>query len=315
MYQIIMYLSIIIPVFNEQDSLKPIFSKIKNTFKSLQKPYEVIFIDDGSTDNSFDILKTLEKENSSVSLFSFRKNLGKSQGLMLGFQKAKGEFIGTLDADLQDEPQSILDLLEYLHEKKADMVNGWRTNRKDSEFKKKASKAFNNLITKVFSLSLHDINCPVKVYKWETVADLRLYGGLHRFIPLLIHNMGFKIAEKEVVNHPRLYGQSKYRSSKVLTDLPDLFTIYFLTNYAGRPLHFFGRIGAVPFLIGIIVLVYLVLVKLGGESIGTRPLLTFGVLLTLFGVQIIFTGFLADLIVNTTSKHTSTFPLKYESKN
>lgn len=306
-------ISFVIPLYNEEKSLRELTQKIKEAMSKANKTYEILYIDDGSTDSSLEVLKEIEKENTNVKVYSFRKNLGKSEALTLGFQKAKGEYVATLDADLQDDPESIQELLDELVEKKLDVINGHRIGRKDTPFKRYASAVFNNLISKMFDLTLHDMNCPVKVFKSETVKDLQLYGGLHRFIPLLIHDMGYKVGEREVVNHPRKYGISKFKGSKVITDLPDLFTIYFLTNYSARPLHFFAKIGFIPLIVGSVTLLYLLLQRLEGYQIGTRPLLTFGVLLTLFGVQIIFTGFLADLIVNTTKKETKKIPLKYES--
>lgn len=309
-----MYLSVVIPVFNEEESLEELNSYIEASLSKLNKPFEIIFIDDGSDDSSLQILKKIEQENQNVKVYSFRKNLGKSHALMLGFQKANAEYIATLDADLQDDPEDLLVLLKILEDKKVDLVIGWRRQRRDSSFKIRSSKIFNILLNKIFNIQLHDINCPVKVFRGSVAKDLQLYGGLHRFIPLMVHEMGYKIVEKDVFHHPRKYGTSKFRGTKIITDIPDLFTVYFLTKYSGRPLHFFGKIGLIPFVIGSFILSYLFILRLLGERIGTRPLLTFGVLLVTFGVQIIMTGLLADLIVNITNKKDIEYPLKYESQ-
>lgn len=307
------YYSIIVPVMNESESLPELYQKLTSTFLSLKKDYEVIFIDDGSTDNSLLVLKNFEKKDTSVRIYSFRRNFGKSYALRTGFQQARGEYVITVDADLQDDPTSIKPLLTTLRKEELDMVTGWRKNRQDSGIKKIFSKVFNGLISYLFKLKIHDLNCGLKVYKREVTQDLRLYGGMHRFIPLLASEMGYKVGEKEVINNKRKYGVSKYKATKVFTDLPDLFTIYFITKYTNRPLHFFGKIGSFILLIGGIILVYLSILRLLGERIGGRPLLTFGILFVIAGIQIIVTGLLADLIVQSNSKDEDSIPLKYAS--
>jgi|SRR3990167_688672 len=304
--------SIVIPIYNEQESIRELISNIKRAFSGVKKTYEMIFIDDGSTDKTLSILKNVRTENKDIKIYSFRKNLGKSPALMLGFARSTGKTIVTLDADLQDDPSNIMALYQKLTKNGYDIVTGWRKDRKDNIFKIMSSQIFNKIVSVLFGLKLHDLNSGLKIYKSEAAKDLKIYGGMHRFIPIIAQEMGYKVAEKEILHHPRKYGFSKYKFTKIFTDVPDLITIYFLTKYTRRPLHFFGKIGAFVFTIGFIILLYLSYLRFIGERIGGRPLLLFGVLLILAGMQIIFTGLLADLIVNINSKDDDDFPIKFE---
>ncbi|HRN96454.1 MAG TPA: glycosyltransferase family 2 protein [Candidatus Levybacteria bacterium] len=307
------YLSIVIPIFNEEDSVHELVEQIQSAMKKLSKPYEIIFVDDGSTDKTVIILKNLKKKLSQIQILSHRRNLGKSHALMHGFERAQGKYIATLDADLQDNPEEIVLLLSYLKNQDLDMVTGWRKNRQDTGSIKSVSRIANGFILKVFKLTIHDLNAGLKVYKAEAAKELNLYGGLHRFIPIMLSELGYKVGEHEVKNRPRKFGYSKYRASKVLTDLPDLFTIYFLTKFTDKPLHFFGRIGFVPLFSGSLILGYLSILRLFfDQSIGTRPLLMFGVLMVIFGMQLMLTGLLGDLIVNMNMKKRHKLTTHYE---
>lgn len=309
------YLSIVIPIFNEEESVQELVEQIHSAMKKLNKQYEIIFVDDGSTDTTLSLLKEIQKKNKEVKIVAHRRNLGKSHALMHGFEKAEGEYIATLDADLQDNPEEILLLLSYLQDKNLDMVTGWRRNRQDTGSIKSVSRIANGFILRLFNLSIHDLNAGIKVYVSDAAKDLNLYGGLHRFIPIMLSELGYKVGEHEVKNRPRKFGYSKYRASKVFTDLPDLFTIYFLTKFTDKPLHFFGRIGFLPFLLGLVILMYLSFLRLFlDQSIGTRPLLMFGVLMVIFGMQLMLTGLLGDLIVNMNMKKRQKSPPLYESK-
>lgn len=305
--------SIIIPVFNEEESLKELLQTIKKSFSRIKKSYEIIFIDDGSFDSSLDILKRLEKDNKEIRVFSFRRNLGKSNALMMGFQQARGEFIVTMDADLQDDPSNIKALETKLIKGDFDMVTGWRKDRRDSPYKKITSHIFNNIVSHLFAIKIHDLNSGLKLYRQEVVKELHIYGGMHRFIPVIVNELGYRVAELETLHHPRKYGKSKYKATKVITNIPDLLTIYFLTKYTRRPLHFFGKIGTLLFILGIIALGYLSILHLMGQRIGTRPLLFFGMLLIIAGIQTVFTGLLADLFINERKNEPINFPLKYVS--
>jgi glycosyltransferase involved in cell wall biosynthesis len=308
--------SIVVPVFNEEQSLRELMASIKKAFADTKKTYEIIFIDDGSTDKSLEILKRLTRENKNVRVLSFRRNLGKSSSLMLGFREAQGKYIATIDADLQDDPSSILALAKKLTRGKYDLVTGWRKNRKDNFFKKLSSRFFNKIaVPALFKTRLNDLNSGLKLYRSETAKVLKLYGGMHRFIPVIANEMGFSVAEKETAHHRRKYGESKYKASKILTDLPDLLTIYFIIKYDRRPLHFFGKIGGFIFGAGVSILLYLSYLRLFlNEKIGDRPLLFLGILLVIAGIQTLFTGLLADLIVNKNQKESDDFSIKYDSK-
>jgi len=305
--------SLVIPVCNEEESIPQLLEQITSVFKEFDKSYEILFIDDGSTDTSLELLKTLEKNNSHIKIFAFRRNLGKSTALSLGFQEAEGEFILTLDADLQDDPSNIPVLFEYLQSHELDLVTGWRKLRKDRARTKLSSKFFNWLVSVMFGLKLNDLNSGLKLYRSDLAKELNIYGGMHRFIPVMADEMGFRVSEIPVVHHERKFGYSKYKATKIFTALPDLFTIYFLTKYTIRPLHFFSKIGVFSLVLGSILLMYLVFEKLAGHAIGNRPLLIFAVLFVIAGVQTIFTGFLADLLVNLNHKEAKRFPLKYKS--
>ncbi|MFH1833033.1 MAG: glycosyltransferase family 2 protein [Candidatus Levyibacteriota bacterium] len=307
-------LSVIVPLFNEEESLPFLLAEIKKALFGISGEYEVIFVDDGSKDKSLDILKKFAKDDKNVRIFSFRKNIGKAEALTLGFQKARGDYIVTLDADLQDKPSEIFKLIKKIKDG-YDLVCAWRKDRQDPFLKIISSKLFNFLAGSFWGLKLHDYNCGLKLYNQESVKGLHLYGGMHRFIPLIIHQQGFKVTEVAVSHEKRKFGKSKYGFSKLWKDLPDLFTMLFLTKYGNRPLHFFGMVGCVLLLLGVLILGYLTVIHFQGQAIGTRPLLFFGMLLILSGFQVFFSGFLADLMINKSYKKDAIeFPLKYSSE-
>lgn len=310
-------LSFVIPVFNEEESLPHFYKELVSEIVKTTKDYEIIFVDDGSTDTTLQILKDLLKKDKNIRIFSFRANRGKAEALTLGFSKVKGEFVVTMDADLQDLPE---ELPKFIVKQKEgfDCVSGWRKDRKDKPHMIVISKVFNFTVKIFWGLRLHDYNCGFKFYTKEAAQSLNLYGGRHRFIPLLLSQQGFKVGEIQVHHQKRLWGKSKYGFGKIFKDIPDMFTIIFLSKYARRPMHFFGLVGGILFLSGLLTLVYLTLVKIGGESIGGRPLLFLGMLLVISGLQVFFTGFLADFILNMnqqlpTSKDEKTL-IKYSSE-
>ena len=308
-------ISIVVPLFNEEESLNAFYDELTKGIQKLDENYEIIFIDDGSADRSLEILKEIEKKDNRIRIYSFRKNNGKAEALTLGFQKAKGDYIVTLDADLQDKPKEIGKLLGEAKKGKWDVICGWRKERKDSISKILSSKVFNGLVWAFWGFKLHDYNCGLKLYSKDAAKSLRLYGGMHRFVPLLAHEQGFRVTEVAVEHDKRRYGKSKYGFSKVWKDLPDIFTMLFLSKYSKRPFHFFGVVGALLILIGFAILGYLTTLRILGETIGQRPLLFFGMLLVISGFQLFFTGFLADLIINIYSKERKDFTLKYSSKD
>jgi glycosyltransferase involved in cell wall biosynthesis len=307
-------ISAVVPVYNEEESLKAFYKELIETLVKLKMPYEIVFVDDGSRDKTLNILKEIANKDRKVRIFSFRKNQGKAEALTFGFQKAMGDYIVTLDADLQDKPREISKLLKKAKEGNWDVVCGWRKNRKDKLGKVLSSKLFNFIASVFWGLKLHDYNGGLKLYSKEAAKSLNLYGGMHRFIPLLAHDQGFSVTEVAVEHDIRRYGKSKYGFSKIWKDLPDMFTMLFLSKYSKRPMHFFGIVGGIFVLIGIIILGYLSLLHFQGTAIGNRPLLFLGVLLVISGFQLFFTGFLADLIINISQKKNREYFLKFSTE-
>ena len=282
--------------------------------RQLGHSFEIIFVDDGSADGTLEKLKTLALTHQQVRVFSFRRRLGKSPALECGIRKATGEYILTMDADLQDDPADIQPMYEALTSQQVDVISGWRRERRDSLLKVVSSKIFNLIVVRLlFGFSFKDMNSGIKLYKADVARDLQLYGGMHRFIPLIVTEMGYRVVEVPVRHHERKFGTSKYRPTKILTEVPDLLTVFFLIKYTTKPLHFFGRIGSLLLTVGFAALLYLTVLWFRGIPIGTRPLLSFGVLLVLVGGQIVFTGLLADLIVNVGQSRKQEFPLKFSS--
>lgn len=305
-------ISIVVPVFNEEESLEAFYKELTSALSELKEKHEIIFVDDGSTDNSLQILKDLQEKDRSIRIFSFRKNQGKAEALTLGFQKAEGEQVLTMDADLQDKPSEIYKFLEKAKDG-IEVVCGWRKDRKDKKNMKVISKMFNYFLNKLYGIEIHDYNCGYKLYTKDAAKSLRLYGGLYRFIPLLAAQNGFSIGEIAVEHDIRKYGKSKYGFSKLWKNIPDMFTVLFLARYSKRPLYFFGTVGLVLLAVGGLIFSYLAAIWLTGESIGQRPLLQFSILLMLAGLQIFFTGFLAELIINISNREYRAPALKYRS--
>ncbi len=294
-------ISAVVPAFNEEESLREFYKVLTANLVKLDKDYEIIFVDDGSTDSTLEILKKLASKDKKIRIFSFRKNRGKAEALTVGFQMAKGDYIVTLDADLQDRPEEIKKLLDKAKEG-FDLVSGWRKDRKDALKTRLSSKLFNGIMSSFWGVHLHDYNCGLKLYTKEAAKSINLYGGMHRFIPLLVAEKGFEVTELPVTHEKRKFGKSKYGFSKIFRDVPDMFTILFLSKYAKRPLHFFGFVGGALSAIGFFIILYLSALHFMGQSIGERPLLTFGMLLLLAGLQLLFTGLLADLILHISQK-------------
>lgn len=294
-------ISAVVPAFNEEESINEFYKVLSVNLVKLDKNYEIVFVDDGSTDSTLELLKKLALKDKAIRIFSFRKNRGKAEALTVGFQMAKGDYIVTLDADLQDRPEEIGSLLKKSKEG-FDLVSGWKKNRKDSFTSVVFSKFFNFVMSSFWGVHLHDYNCGLKLYTKDAAKSLNLYGGMQRFIPLLVAEKGFEVTEVPVVHEKRLYGKSKYGSLKIITEMPDMFTILFLSKYAKRPLHFFGFVGGIVSAIGFFIMMYLTAIHFMGQRIGNRPLLTFGMLLLLAGLQVLFTGLLADLILHISQK-------------
>lgn len=293
-------ISLVIPLYNEEESLELLYERLVEVVKKKPEDYEIVFMDDGSTDNSLNILKKLQNKDAHVRVFSFRKNKGKAEALDFGFQKARGQRIVTLDADLQDKPSEIPKLIQKLDEG-WDLVCGWRKNRKDTYNKIISSNFFNFIANILWGLKLHDYNCGLKAYTHDAAKSLTLYGGFHRFIPVLAFSQGFRVCEEEVSHEKRKFGKSKYGFSKVWRNLPDIFTIFFVTKYSRRPLHFFGTMSILFIFISIIIVGYLNILFSQGK-ITNFPWSFLVILLILGGFQIFIMGLLGDLINYMTLK-------------
>jgi len=291
--------SIVVPLFNEEDSLVELHKQITEALTGVPESYEILFVDDGSTDGSMAVLTRLHEEDSRVRAIQFRRNYGKSAALAQGFQEARGEYIFTMDADLQDDPHEIPRLIEELHEG-FDLVSGWKRDRKDPFIKRTTSKLFNRVTCLCTGLKLHDINCGIKGYRREVTENIRVYGQLHRFLPVLAQWQGFKVGEIVVKHHPRKYGKTKFGISRFTAGFFDLTTVLFLTRFTRRPLHLFGGIGMVSFLMGGIISAYLAIDKLVlGKYLSNRPLLFLGVLLIIVGVQFFLFGLMGEMITES----------------
>lgn len=293
-------ISIIIPVFNEEDNIDRLYEEIVAVMRTLDDEYEIIFIDDGSSDGSLGLLTALRGKNKKVKIISFRKNFGQTAALSAGFDHARGDTVVTMDADLQNDPADIPVLLEKIKQG-YDLVSGWRYDRKDKWWSRRLpSTLANRLISWATDVKLNDYGCTLKAIKKEVVKNITLYGELHRFIPAVASWMGVRIAEVKVNHRPRVAGESKYGISRVFRVLLDLITVKFLLSYSGRPIQFFGIPGLICGFVGGAMALYLSFQKLVlGMALGDRPLLLLAVLLILVGVQFIVFGLLGELQIRT----------------
>jgi len=297
-------LSVVIPLYNEEKSLEELYNRIILSIQPLSDSFELIFVDDGSTDNSFSVLRELYKRDNQVKAICFRKNFGKAAALSAGFKEAQGEIIVTLDADLQDLPEEIPALIKKMDEG-YDLVSGWKFKRKDPFLKKFASRLFNSVTSFYTGVKIHDFNCGLKCYRREVIEEIELYGELHRYIPAIANWKGFKVGEVKVNHKPRVHGRSKFGSERYLRGLFDLLTVIMLTKYPQKPLHFFGLLGTILSIAGLAINIYMVALRLSGKWISNRPLLLLGILLLILGVQFIFFGLMGELIVFSSQKETS----------
>jgi len=291
-------LSFVIPFLNEEATVQELFRQISATVRALPDApsFEVIFVDDGSTDESAARVEELAASHPEVILLQLRGNFGKSAALAAGFERARGEIVFTMDADLQDDPKEIPRFLAKLEEG-YDVVSGFKQKRHDPWHKVIPSRIFNGMVRKLTGIPLRDVNCGFKAYRREVVRSVRLYGEMHRFVPVLAHWRRFRIAELVVEHHPRRFGVSKFGAGRFYRGLMDLLTVYFLLKFDRKPLHFFGLPGLFSFVVGFAICAYLTGLWLLGHPIGHRPLLFLGVLLLVVGVQILATGLSAELLV------------------
>lgn len=292
-------ISVVVPVHDEERTVALLYEELDSALQPLGQPWEAVFVDDGSTDGSFSALTRLHDAKDNVRVIRLRRNFGKATALATGFASAEGEIVVTIDADLQDDPAEIPRLLAKLDEG-FDLVTGWKSHRRDPLSRRVPSKIFNWVTGRVSGLRLHDLNCGLKAYRAEVVRNLRLYGELHRFIPVLAHYRGHRIAELPVNHRPREHGRSRYGVERYLRGFLDLLTVSFIGRYRYRPLHLFGGLGLLLGAAGFAVLLYLTILKLDGHAIGQRPLLILGVLLVVVGLQFFSLGLISELI---TSQH------------
>lgn len=298
-------ISIVIPLFNEQDSLRELISRIDSSIESNNLgSYEILLFDDGSTDRSWEVLKEIAATNEHVKAFRFRRNFGKAAALNAGFERAKGDFVITMDADLQDDPAEIPRLLAKLEEG-YDVVSGWKQTRYDPWHKRYPSLVFNGILRSATKLHLHDFNCGLKAYRSEVTREVQLYGEMHRFIPVLAHARGYRVTEIAVQHHPRIHGVSKYGVSRILKGFLDLFTVVFLTRFRFRPQHVLGSIGVAICSLSVLLFAALCFLWLVtrvfdfGDSfhLTQSPLFYLSTILFLAGLQFLSTGLLAELVV------------------
>ncbi|MBI2627849.1 MAG: glycosyltransferase family 2 protein [Candidatus Niyogibacteria bacterium] len=299
-------ISIVIPVYNEENSVAELHREIVEVFQGLKHDYEIIFIDDGSTDKTLAELKKLVF----VRIISFARNFGKSQALQAGFDEAQGDYIITLDGDLQDDPHEIPKFLEKL-EGGFDLVCGWKQKRADSLSRRFASKIANSIARKMTGIDIHDMNCCFKIYKKETAKSLSLYGDMHRYIPSIVSGMGFLVGETAINHRPRRYGDSKYGFGRFASSIFDFITLIFLRRFTDRPMHFFGLIGIILSSAGVIILAFLSWRKIFyGLLLAGRPSLLLGILMVIVGLQLFLLGFISELIIRQSSSEKRNFVVK-----
>ncbi|MDG1039403.1 MAG: glycosyltransferase family 2 protein [Polaribacter sp.] len=305
-----MDISVVIPLLNEEESLQELYSWIAKVMQSNSYEYEVLFIDDGSTDTSWNVIEKLASEHKQVKGIRFQKNYGKSQALDAGFETAKGNVVITMDADLQDNPEEIPDLFDLITKENYDLISGWKKKRYDSVIAKNLpSKLFNAAARKTSGLKLHDFNCGLKAYKNSVVKTVKVSGEMHRYIPVLAKNEGFtKIGEKVVQHQARKYGETKFGMDRFVNGFLDLITIAFLSKFGKRPMHFFGLWGSIVFAVGFIAAAYIGVMKIHKLSAGLKtilitdnPWLYISLTAMIIGTQLFLAGFIGELLVRTKS--------------
>ena len=290
-------ISVVVPVYNEEQSVALLLDELRSTLEGVGADWQAVFVDDGSTDGTFAALTRLHAGADNVRVVRLRRNFGKAAALAAGFAQAEGDVIVTIDGDLQDDPAEIPRLLAKLDEG-FDLVSGWKTRRRDPWSRRLFSRIFNGVAGRISGIRLHDMNCGFKAYRAEVVRGLPLYGELHRFIPVLAHYRGYRIAELPVNHRPRAHGRSRYGPERYLRGFLDLLTVAFMGRYRHRPLHLFGGLGLLLGAVGVAVLAYLTVVKIGGQAIGQRPLLTLGVLFVVVGLQFFSLGLISEMITS-----------------
>ncbi len=293
------FISIIIPVFNESESISYLLEEVKSVMEVNQLNYELIVVNDGSEDNTHAVLDKLTKHIKELLVISLRKNYGQTAAMAAGFDISRGDIVISLDGDLQNDPNDIPKLISEIN-KGYDLICGWRFNRKDKLINRRIpSKIANNLIAKVTGLKLHDYGCSLKAFKKEIIDDVKLYGELHRFLPILASIEGARIKEVKVNHRSRKYGSSKYGIDRTFRVLMDLLTVWFMTRFLTRPMYGFGFVGIISILLSLLMSSYLLIEKILGQDIGNRPMLMFALILGVAGVQLFSFGLLSELLIRT----------------
>lgn len=298
----------LVPAWNEADSLRELVPAISKVLRATGRSFEILIVDDGSTDATMEVLRQLSREHPELRALSLRRNFGKSAALSTGFDACRGRFVVTLDADLQDDPEEIPRLLQDL-EGGLDLVSGWKRKRHDPFTKTWPSRFFNRVTALASGIALHDFNCGLKAYRREVVEEIELYGEMHRYIPVLAHREGFRVGEREVLHHPRRFGQSKFGAARFLNGFLDLLEVMFLAGGRRTPLHVFGRWGTSLLAIGGGINLYMLAVWIHDGRLRVRPLLLFGVILIILGIQFISIGLLAALVHAPVSRR-RTYPVR-----
>ena len=295
-------LSVVIPVLNEREALPDLLGEVERACKSLQISWEAIVVDDGSTDGTTELIEELGAERPEIRGIRLRRNFGKSAALAAGIEHSSGETIVTIDGDGQDDPADIPALLAEL-DRGADLVGGWKRQRRDSLSRRLASRLFNRVTAWLTGVSMHDMNCGFKAYRGECARSLDIYGELHRYVPVLAVQQGWQVAELPVNHRPRRHGSSRFGTERYLRGALDLLTVVFIGRYQYRPLHLFGGVGFAVTAVGVVISVYLTVLKITGEAIGQRPLLFLAVLLIVVGIQLLTFGLLAQMTVLSRQDH------------
>ena len=307
-------ISIIVPLYNEAESLPELAEWIRSVMEREGLTYEVIMVDDGSTDSSWDVVSTLAAKDSHIKGISFRRNYGKSAALFCGFKRAEGEIVATMDADLQDSPEELPEMRRMILEEGYDLVSGWKQNRQDPKLTKNLpSKLYNATARRITGIKLHDMNCGIKAYRREVVKDIEVYGEMHRYIPYLAKNAGYtRIGEKPVHHQKRKYGSSKFGLERFVNGFLDLLSLWFLSTFGKKPMHFFGYTGITMFLVGGIMTIWIIVAKLVRQAQGVRfravtdqPLFYLALLAVILGVMLFLAGLIGEMIARSSSERNS----------
>lgn len=303
-------ISVLVPVLNERDTVEELARRVAAVLNAAGRSFEIVFVDDGSIDGTPERVRAAHEADRRVKLVRLRRNFGKAAALCAGVDASRGEIVFTMDGDLQDDPEEIPRFLERLEQQGLDLVSGWKRRRRDPISKRWPSKLFNWATRRLAQVDLHDFNCGFKVYRREVLEQVAIYGELHRYIPVLASRRGFAVGEIEVKHHARQHGRSKYGWDRFYKGLLDLITVLFITKYTRRPLHLFGLLGLVSFGTGLVICGWLAWLWFQGESLSERPLLLFGVLLMLLGIQVLTTGLIGEMITYRGFERHDTYSVK-----